>query len=174
MADSSSSATAPNAPNPQQELEALVSLVAALSQMSLAMAKHCLDVQTKLPAVYNAAVAAAVASGGGAITPAAPAWIRLVSRTPDELDAAHPPADGLNDLAYHVVTKGREPGLYTSVDQSDYQVLGVPSAKRLKVTGRGAALAYYRERYGAQQVAKWGHPNDPDTPASSVPVSAPS
>jgi len=43
---STAPATATSAPNPQQELDALVAIVAALSQTSLAMAKHCLDIQS--------------------------------------------------------------------------------------------------------------------------------
>ncbi|KAJ7616996.1 hypothetical protein DFH06DRAFT_1343057 [Mycena polygramma] len=164
-----SAATAPSASTPQQELEALVARVAALSQMSLAMAKHCLDVQTKLPIVFNAAVEAGV----GPLIPSPPAWVLLTARTPDELDAAHPPAPGLNEMSYHVVSKGREPGLYASVEESDYQVLGVPGGRRLKVTTRLAALAYYRERYDANEVQKWGVVESSTTPAST-PAPAPS
>ncbi|KAJ6467493.1 hypothetical protein C8R47DRAFT_1078616 [Mycena vitilis] len=161
-------ATAPSASTPQQELEALVARVAALSQMSLAMAKHCLDVQTKLPVVFNAAVEAGV----GALTPSPPAWVLLTARTPDELDAAHPSAPGLNEMSYHVVRR-REPGLYNSVEESDYQVLGVPGGKRRKITTRLAALAYYRERYASNEVQKWGVIDSSEAPASS-PAAAPS
>ncbi|KAJ7021986.1 hypothetical protein C8F04DRAFT_1194943 [Mycena alexandri] len=146
------SATAINARTPEEELQALVALLAGLSQMSLAMAKHCLDLQTRLPGVINAAIAAQVAP----ISPIL-AWVPMVPRTPDELEAAHPcPPEGSIERAYHVVTTGREPGLYDNVEQSDYQVLGVPNGKRRKVTGLAAALAYYRAKYAAQEVAKWG------------------
>ncbi|KAJ7847560.1 hypothetical protein B0H13DRAFT_2362432 [Mycena leptocephala] len=128
-----SAAPAISDPSPQQELESLISLVAALSQMSLAMTKHCLDVQTKLPRVVNAAAAAGIAAP---ITPAvaSPTWVQLVALTPDQLDAAHPTGN-LDDIAYHVVTIGRDPGLYTGTTESDYQVLGVPDGKRRRIVG---------------------------------------
>ncbi|KAJ7808101.1 hypothetical protein B0H13DRAFT_2385972 [Mycena leptocephala] len=149
-----SAAPAISDPSPQQELESLISLVAALSQMSLAMTKHCLDVQTKLPRVVNAAAAAGIAAP---ITPAvaSPTWVQLVALTPDQLDAAHPTGN-LDDIAYHVVTIGRDPGLYTGTTESDYQVLGVPDGKRRRIVGRAAALAYYRDMYTKQKVARWG------------------
>ncbi|KAJ7864520.1 hypothetical protein B0H13DRAFT_2353622 [Mycena leptocephala] len=152
MADKSA-APAISDSNPQQELESLISLVAALSQMSLAMTKHCLDVQTKLPRVVNAAAAAGIAAP---ITPAiaSPTWVQLVALTPDQLDAAHPAGKLVDDIAYHVVTIGRDPACTPA--QSDYQVLGVPDGKRRRIVGRLAALAYYRDFYDKQLVARWG------------------
>ncbi|KAJ7449701.1 hypothetical protein B0H11DRAFT_2247042 [Mycena galericulata] len=150
MTEQSTPAVASSASNPEKELEALLATVAGLAQMSLALAKHCVDLQTRLPTVFNAAVKANVAT----IVPAAPTWIELVARTPDQLDAAHPPGSG-DDVAYHVVTAGREPGLYTSVAESDYQVNGVPMGKRLKKGNRIEALAYYRTKYASQEVHKW-------------------
>ncbi|KAJ7776199.1 hypothetical protein B0H16DRAFT_1449641 [Mycena metata] len=162
------SANAIHASTPEQELQASIALLADLSQMSLALAKRCLDLQTpaKLPGVINAAIAAQVAPVAAPIL----AWVRLMPRTPDEVDAAHPalPA-GTAEKAYHVVTTGREPGLYDDIDESDYQVLGVPHAKRRKITGLAAALAYYRAKYAAQEVAKWGtQPGDVPAPAAST------
>ncbi|KAJ7030882.1 hypothetical protein C8F04DRAFT_1263366 [Mycena alexandri] len=146
------SANAINASKPEEDLQALIATLAGLSQMALAMAKHCLDVQTRLPGIVNAAVAAQVAPISSIL-----AWVPLVPRTPEELEAAHPPpSEGSIERAYHVVTTGREPGLYDNVEQSDYQVLGVPNSKRRKITGLAAALAYYRAKYAAQEVAKWG------------------
>ncbi|KAJ7893535.1 hypothetical protein B0H13DRAFT_2339673 [Mycena leptocephala] len=158
--------------NPQQELESLVALVAALSQMSLAMTKHCLDVQTKLPRVVNAAAAAGIAAP---ITPAvvSPTWVQLVALTPDQLDAAHPAGKLVDDIAYHVVSIGRDPGLYTSTTESDYQVLGVPDGKRRRIVGRLAALAYYRDLYDKQLVARWGPAPAPAAVAVAATSSTP-
>ncbi|KAJ6452900.1 hypothetical protein DFH09DRAFT_1117510 [Mycena vulgaris] len=149
-ADISLPAEATSASNPQAALEALVARVAALSKMSLALAQECLEVHTSLPTIVDAAVAAAVA----AAIPPVPTWVQGIARTPDEVDAAHPPGPG-DDLVYHVVTIGREPGIYTSLRDSDYQVLGVPAGKRLKKSSRVEALAYYRLRYGENLVEKW-------------------
>lgn len=46
MLDAPTSAETKASSSPKEELESLVSLVAALSQMSLDIAKHCLDVQS--------------------------------------------------------------------------------------------------------------------------------
>ncbi|KAJ7112863.1 hypothetical protein C8R43DRAFT_961722 [Mycena crocata] len=159
-------ATASNSPNAQVALEELLATVAGLSQMSLAMAKHCLDVQTRVPAVVNAAIAAGIAS----LVPSPPIWIRQPHRTPEELEAAHPPGID-DDIAYHVVTVGREPGLYTSVTQSDFQVLGVPDQKRKRQGSLAEALAYYRIKYDKKEIAKWvpqTAPAVPTAPAAST------
>ncbi|KAJ7453605.1 hypothetical protein B0H11DRAFT_1926751 [Mycena galericulata] len=150
MTNKSTPAVASNASNPEKDLEALLATVAGLAQMSLALTKHCVDLQTRLPTVFNAAVKANVAS----IVPAAPTWVELVPRTPDQLETAHPPGSG-DDVAYHVVTIGREPGLYNSVADSDYQVLGVPAGRCIKKGNRLEALAYYRNKYNMQEVHKW-------------------
>ncbi|KAJ7434603.1 hypothetical protein B0H11DRAFT_2238419 [Mycena galericulata] len=150
MTDQSVPAAATNASNAEKDLEALLATVAGLAQMSLAMTKHCVDLQTRLPTVFNAAVKANVAT----IVPAAPTWVELVPRTPAQLEAAHPPGSG-DDIAYHVVLSGREPGLYSSVAESDSQVLGVPNSKRLRKGSRLEALAYYRAKYNDQDVHKW-------------------
>ncbi|KAJ7182793.1 hypothetical protein C8R43DRAFT_940888 [Mycena crocata] len=139
--------------NPQQEFDNLLATVAGLAQMSLAMTKHCLDLQTRLPGV----VTAAVANGMAALTPrsASPiVWIKGEPRTPEELEIDHP-AGIADDVSYHVVYQGREPGLYLSVDDSDKMVNGVPHGKRLKQKGRIAALNYYRDRWDRQLVIKW-------------------
>ncbi|KAJ7046201.1 hypothetical protein C8F04DRAFT_1248483 [Mycena alexandri] len=165
------SANAINVSTPEQELQALIAKLADLSQVSLALAKQCLDVQTRLPAVIDAAIDAAVTAQVPA--PIAPilVWIPLVPRTPDEVEDTHLPAtEDSVEKAYHVVTTGREPGLYDNIGQSNYQVLGVPNAQRRKITGLHAALAYYRAKYTAQEVTKWGPqpaPNAPPTAAST-------
>ncbi|KAJ6518326.1 hypothetical protein C8R47DRAFT_1205381 [Mycena vitilis] len=151
MTDTSNSAAAlTSALSPQEELDALVARVAALSQMALAMAKHCVDLQTKLPVIVSAAVAAGVRD----LVPSPAEWVLDVARTPDQLEAAHP-AGPFDNIAYHVVTSGREPGLCASVDESDVQVLGVPGCARRRVVGRLAALAYYRAEFNSQRVSKW-------------------
>ncbi|KAJ7149776.1 hypothetical protein C8R43DRAFT_1128266 [Mycena crocata] len=154
--------------NPQAELEAMIALSAGLTQMALAMAKHCLDVQTRLPGVVNAAIA----NGLAVLVPAAPVWVRGVARTPAQLEAAHPPGSG-DDVAYHVVTAGREPGLYTSVNESDDQVLGVPDSRRKRQGSRAEALAYYRIKWDEQKVVKWVSQTAPAIPSAASGSAAP-
>ncbi|KAJ6532323.1 hypothetical protein DFH09DRAFT_1326111 [Mycena vulgaris] len=151
MTDTSTPAAATSAPHSlSEELEALVAQVAGLTQMSLAIAQRCVELHTELPAAFNAAVAAAVA----ATLPAPTVWVKGIPRTPTQLEVAHPPGSG-DDIPYHVVTIGKEPGLYASVTESDAQVLGVPAGKRLRKSTRLEALAYYRQKYADQQVEKW-------------------
>ncbi|KAJ7096924.1 hypothetical protein C8R44DRAFT_889517 [Mycena epipterygia] len=156
-------AAANSASSPQVELQALIAQVAALSQLAVSMTQQCIDVQTRLPIVYNAALEAEIA----AHIPPPPAWVPGVPRTPDEMDAAHPPGPA-DYLPHHVVTIGREPGLYTNPNESNDQVNGVPDAHRLKKSTRLEALAYYRHCYMQQAVKKW----QPETFTTGAPVSA--
>ncbi|KAJ7632051.1 hypothetical protein B0H17DRAFT_1149998 [Mycena rosella] len=143
-------AAATSSSNPcSEEMEELAAMVAGLSQMSLVIAQHCFDLQTQLPLAFNAAVAEAIA----AALPPPTVLVKGVPRTPDQLDAAHPPGSG-DDIPYHVVTTGREPGLYASVAESDAQVHGVPS-KPLRKATRMEALAYYCSMYEDGKVEKW-------------------
>ncbi|KAJ7033054.1 hypothetical protein C8F04DRAFT_1261395 [Mycena alexandri] len=152
MTDTSFPVSAIAASTPQQELEAALALTAGLAQMSLKMAKHCLDLQTRLPGIVNAAIDAGVT----AVLPPDPVWVRLVARTPEEVEAEHPTGHLDDTKAWHVVYRGRDPGLYDNFHASDYQVLGVPNGRRQKITGFASALAYYRNKYVAQEVEKWG------------------
>ncbi|KAJ7876071.1 hypothetical protein B0H14DRAFT_2568366 [Mycena olivaceomarginata] len=154
MLDAPTSAETKASSSPKEELESLVSLVAALSQMSLDIAKHCLDVQTRLPGIVDAVIAAGVAAQILHLPAPPPTWVSGIARTPDELEAAHPATEDDDSQVLHVVTVGREPGLYATVAQSNYQVNGVPGAACLRMPGRVAALAYYRAKYAAHEVEK--------------------
>ncbi|KAJ7617562.1 hypothetical protein B0H17DRAFT_1220105 [Mycena rosella] len=133
-------------------MEELVAMVAGLLQMSLVIAQRCVDLQTQLPLAFNAAVTEAIAAALHKQSPPT-VLVKGVPRTPDQLDAAHPPGSG-DDIPYHAVTTGREPGLYASVAESDAQVHGVPSKHLWKAT-RMEALAYYRSMYEDGKVEKW-------------------
>ncbi|KAJ6548274.1 hypothetical protein B0H10DRAFT_2101155 [Mycena sp. CBHHK59/15] len=137
-----------NAATPEQELAALVSQVAALSKIALDMTRHCLDINEKLPRVVRAQVDAAIAEH----TPAT-AFYEETAPTPDQLEAQFPPGRG-DSQAWYVVCTGRQPGLYASADEADEQVSGVPHQHRRKLTGRGPALAYYRQLYELGQVMR--------------------
>ncbi|KAJ7233879.1 hypothetical protein B0H12DRAFT_1239235 [Mycena haematopus] len=149
----------------QGALDALVATVAGLTQMSLALTQGCLDVQTKLPGLMKAAFEAHL--------PDEPSWIEVNARTPAELDAAHPPGPG-DDLTYHVVTVGREPGLYLSV----YSGFRLSSAWRAKLQASQEAhsfggAAWYRFKYDHGDVHKMlpeheVQPSDIDPPAPTA------
>ncbi|KAJ7709415.1 hypothetical protein B0H16DRAFT_1480913 [Mycena metata] len=156
-------AAIPASTSPQEELEAALALTVRLAQTSLAMAKQCLDLQTRLPGIVNAAIDAHVV----AALPPAPVWVRRTPRTPAQVEAEHP--NGHSDDSnkpWHVVYRGRDPGLYDNVNLSDYQVLGVPNGRRQKITGFAAALTFYRQKYAAQEVEKWGQADTASTSQS--------
>ncbi|KAJ6553446.1 hypothetical protein B0H10DRAFT_2202009 [Mycena sp. CBHHK59/15] len=120
--------------------------------MAVDLTTLSLDVQASIPHVLAAQVGVAVAA---ASPPAAtPLWVQGLPRSPRQLEAAHPPGSG-DDLSYHVVCIGREPGLYSSTAEADYQVLGMPNQFRMKKSSRIEALAFYRHKFDLQEVAKW-------------------
>ncbi|KAJ7125500.1 hypothetical protein C8R43DRAFT_958457 [Mycena crocata] len=165
-------------PSSSRELDSLVSLLQGLSKMSLTMAQNCLEAQTQLPGLFNAAVNAATTAVLEGLEPieVTENWVEAVARHPDEVDAAHPPGTG-DDLTYHVVTCGREPGLYSSVmpsAEANLQVVGVPDNDRLKQRGRVAALAYYRHMHTSGLVHKMVPETDfGDAAATTASRSAP-
>ncbi|KAJ7506700.1 hypothetical protein B0H11DRAFT_1903485 [Mycena galericulata] len=167
-------APATAASSPQQELDALVKRVSELSQMALDMTRLCIDVQTVVPGValsrqafdmarvcldLRAALPEAFARATGAaseeVAPiAAPFdWVEELAPTPNQMDSYYPPGVG-DDLSWHVVCIGREPGLYASPEEANKQILGVPNQFRQKKDSRVEALAFYRLRYDSQRVHK--------------------
>ncbi|KAJ7076279.1 hypothetical protein B0H15DRAFT_955802 [Mycena belliarum] len=158
---------ASNASTPQEEMDALVAKVAALTLMSLDMARLCVDVQTSLcidvktqiaPA-FTAAANRAIASLVNAPVPApVPVpdhlWVKGIALTPDQLEASFGPGVG-DEQTWHVVCIGREPGLYASPTEANLQIEGVPNQFREKKKSRVEALAFYRHWYESARVEKW-------------------
>ncbi|KAJ6479854.1 hypothetical protein C8R45DRAFT_1156097 [Mycena sanguinolenta] len=155
------SAQVPTATSPEQELAALVSQVMAMSMLAVSfsrrcidvhdkemsksaldIAQQCIDISTKIPRVVRAHVDAAEDQ----FRPPTPAFYEHIAPTPDQMDARLPAGRGENQVWY-VVCVGRNPGLYAAADDADEEVRGVPNHSRLKVTGRAAALAHYRQMY---------------------------
>ncbi|KAJ6616738.1 hypothetical protein B0H10DRAFT_2219228 [Mycena sp. CBHHK59/15] len=156
MTDNSLSAT--NTPSSQQELDVFVAKVAVLTQMSLDMTQLCVDVQTCIPRVLAAQAAAAfdaaTADAAAAVADTDdPVFVAGIPRTPDQVAAANPPGD-TDDLDWHVVWVGCEPGIYLKVSNSDYQV-HVPHGLCRRVNTRMAALQFYRTKCQVQEVHKW-------------------
>ncbi|KAJ7467363.1 hypothetical protein B0H11DRAFT_1921400 [Mycena galericulata] len=172
MTDLSAPNPASNASNSQEELDTLVKRVAELSQMALDMthlcidvqavvpgialsrqafdmARACLDLRTVIPGVFARATGADPASA----TVAPVDWIEEPAATPDQMDTYFPQGLG-DDISWHVVCIGREPGLYASTEEADKQITGVPNQFRQKKTSRLEALAFYRIKYDSQKVHK--------------------
>ncbi|KAJ7795893.1 hypothetical protein B0H14DRAFT_3158300 [Mycena olivaceomarginata] len=118
MLDAPTSAETKASSSPKEELESLVSLVAALSQMSLDIAKHCLDVQSVAAQILH-------------LPAPPPTWVSGIARTPDELEAAHSATEDDDSQVLHVVTVGWEPGLYATVERL---CLGLSKAGVLLIT----------------------------------------
>ncbi|KAJ7217441.1 hypothetical protein C8J57DRAFT_1537707 [Mycena rebaudengoi] len=163
-----------------QELQVLLSRVATLVQMSLDMAKVAVDVQHRLPIVLAhhvdealagipqlvaeqvavevaAKTAVAVAAVAGDNPSPVAEFVRGIAITPSALELLHPAGNG-DDLAWHVVLVGREPGIYQSVATSDELTNGVPKYMRRRKSSHLEALSYYRINYEAQKVEKWVEP----------------
>ncbi|KAJ7772389.1 hypothetical protein B0H16DRAFT_1451466 [Mycena metata] len=157
--------TATNASSSAEELESLLSTLAALSKVGLEMTRHAIDVSDAIPrvirsqvdaqvraqveAAVNDAVDAALAAVNASTVPA---FTRSAAPTPAEMDARYPP--GNNDhVAHYVVCIGRRPGLYTSSQEAEDQVCGVPDMARKKKDNRQEALLYYRAQYALGKTA---------------------
>ncbi|KAJ7085638.1 hypothetical protein B0H15DRAFT_801799 [Mycena belliarum] len=186
---------ASNASTPQEEMDALVAKVAALTLMSLDMARLCVDVQsialskqalemtslcidvkTQIAPALTAAANRAIASLANAPV-AAPVpvpdhlWVKGIALTPDQLEASFGPGVG-DEQTWHVVCIGREPGLYASPTEANIQIEGVPNQFREKKKSRVEALAFYRHRYESARVEKWNSvsvDNDNDDVDSALP-----
>ncbi|KAJ6448080.1 hypothetical protein C8R45DRAFT_1114217 [Mycena sanguinolenta] len=163
MANSSSSV--PTAANSEKDLAAVVTALMqltvdatihaldlndkALTKLIVDMTRLCLDVQDKLPRVVRAEVEAAVAE----VRPPTPIFYQGVAPTPAQMEGMFPAGRGDNQQ-WHVVCVGRQPGLYATSDEADVQVHGVPDQSRRRMTGRAAALAYYRQMYEQGKVMR--------------------
>ncbi|KAJ7862583.1 hypothetical protein B0H14DRAFT_2575250 [Mycena olivaceomarginata] len=116
------------------------------------MTRLCIDVNDNLPALVQSQVAAAVA----AVTSPGPKWYHSPAPSPDEMDAMFPPGY-LDNVQWYVVCVGRRPGLYSSYQDADDQVRGVPNQLRKRKDSRQEALLYYRSQFrtgGCERVSE--------------------
>ncbi|KAJ6451806.1 hypothetical protein C8R45DRAFT_1041692 [Mycena sanguinolenta] len=120
-----------------------------LSKLGLEVTRHCLEVNERLPPVLQAHVEAALAE----LRPPSPLFYKGIAPTPAHLEEMFPAGSGDGQM-WHVVCVGRQPGLYATSQEADAQVHGVPDQSRRKVSGRAAALAYYRDMYEANKVMR--------------------
>ncbi|KAJ6503657.1 hypothetical protein C8R45DRAFT_1091436 [Mycena sanguinolenta] len=163
MAHTSSSA--PTAATSEKELAALVTTLSKLSidvsqraltlndknlsSLGLEMTRHCLEITECLPRVLHEHVEAALAQ----LRPPSPLFYQGIAPTPAHMEEMFPPGNS-ESQTWHVVCVGRQPGLYATSQEADAQVLGVPDQSRRKVSGRAAALAYYRSMYETDKVMR--------------------
>ncbi|KAJ7082865.1 hypothetical protein B0H15DRAFT_803002 [Mycena belliarum] len=167
-----------NTSSSQAEMDTLVAKVAALTLMSLDMARLCIDVQGVAPGIALAKQAldmtnlcvevktqiapAFTAAANMAIASMAPppvpdpdhVWVKGIALTPDQMEASFGPGVG-DEQTWQVVCIGREPGLYASATEANLQIEGVPNQFREKRKSRVEALSFYRHRYESNRVAKW-------------------
>ncbi|KAJ7258026.1 hypothetical protein C8J57DRAFT_1234642 [Mycena rebaudengoi] len=167
-----------NTSTSQEELDALTSKVSSLLNLSIEVVRFATDVQHKfvlssccrctdsnsfsdrlplLIAHQAQEISQQVAEQLAAALP--PPGSPLYTYTegiplmPAQLEATF--ANANEDQNWHVVTVGGDPGLYSSVTESDNRVLGYPNGDRRRKSRRTEALAYYRRQYDANKVVKW-------------------
>ncbi|KAJ7728066.1 hypothetical protein B0H16DRAFT_1470655 [Mycena metata] len=171
----------------EKEMEVLISRLTALSKLGLEMTRHCIDVTEAIPRVIRAQVDAQVdailegatnASGedlsllqffslkSSTVEPAGPTWYSTPAPTPAQMEARYPP--GVNDdIPHYVVCIGRVPGLYTSSQDAEDQVCGVPDMSRRKKDTRAEALRWYREQHALGKTMRVSEVPPPTPGASS-------
>ncbi|KAJ7683147.1 hypothetical protein B0H14DRAFT_3535388 [Mycena olivaceomarginata] len=151
MTSTTTAATASDLPSAGGEVEGLLSLVDRLSSTAMEAMRLAEEVRATIPGVIANEVARASAAASPAYG-AGPLWLGGVSRTPAELEAAHP--EGTGEIWY-VVVCGREPGMYHSPDEANRLCDGVPGNQKQRKKSRREALAWYREEYERGNVQKW-------------------
>ncbi|KAJ7016365.1 hypothetical protein C8F04DRAFT_1202405 [Mycena alexandri] len=142
----------------EQEMEVLISRLTALSKLGLEVTRHCIDVAAHaldseaIPRAIQAQVDAQVdaileGAANASVEPApGPTWYSTPAPMPAQMEAHYPP--GVNDdIPHYVVCIGRAPGLYTSSQDTEDQVRGVPNMSRRKKDTRAEGLRWYREQH---------------------------
>ncbi|KAJ7453518.1 hypothetical protein FB451DRAFT_1373822 [Mycena latifolia] len=134
-----SQAAATTTPSPHLELEALLATIAKLTQRSLNVSRALKEAHEKIPGLIDQVLHYREANDN--------VWVRAVAMTPEQAtDGARP---------WWVVYIGREPGLYTTVDEATVQVKGCPNQEFRKKTSKGEALHFYESLYLGGKVEKW-------------------
>ncbi|KAJ7767605.1 hypothetical protein B0H16DRAFT_1453230 [Mycena metata] len=152
----------------------------ALSKQSWELARACMDIKGELRPVItdlmSSASAAAQAASTAAQTPAGGApvtgWVQGVAVTPDQLEASFAGLNVAEDLTWQVVCIGCEPGLYTTADEANPFLDGVPNQFRRKKDSLVEALAFYCHRYETGRVHKWNEAPDAAPAAANAPAAA--
>ncbi|KAJ7802011.1 hypothetical protein B0H14DRAFT_3488962 [Mycena olivaceomarginata] len=110
-----------------------------------AMTRVAQDLQLRLPKALDKQNEDAAADN---------VWVRAVAKTPPTVAAEHAHAPDGHRIWY-VVFVGREPGLYTTVEEADAQIKGCPNQQYRRKMSKREALDAYSAKYEAGEVAKW-------------------
>ncbi|KAJ7789608.1 hypothetical protein B0H14DRAFT_3502832 [Mycena olivaceomarginata] len=140
MTSTAAAATASDPPSAGGEVEGLLSLVDRLSSTAMEAMRLAEEVRATIPGVIANKVARASAAASPAYG-AGPLWLGGVSRTPAELEAAHP--EGTGEICQLLGMK--------QISLCD----GVPGNQKQRKKSRREALAWYREEYERGNVQKW-------------------
>ncbi|KAJ7906817.1 hypothetical protein B0H13DRAFT_2333065 [Mycena leptocephala] len=81
-------------------------------------------------------------------------WVRVVAKTPQQVEAEHE-AVPHGSRPWWVVFIGREPGLYTTIEQADLQIKGCPNQQYRRKSSKFEALSFYRLMHDNNKVEKW-------------------
>ncbi|KAJ7257983.1 hypothetical protein C8J57DRAFT_1234544 [Mycena rebaudengoi] len=136
-----------NTSTSQEELDALTSKVS--NRLPLLIARQAQEMSQKVAEQVAEQLAAALPPPGSPLY----TYTEGIALTPAQLEATF--ANANEDQNWHVVTVGGDPGLYSSITESDNRVLGYPNGDRRRKSSRTEALAYYRRQYEANKVVKW-------------------
>ncbi|KAJ7795155.1 hypothetical protein B0H14DRAFT_3496338 [Mycena olivaceomarginata] len=149
------------APSAHDELAAVLATVNELVVRSAGLTSSVQALQIQLPALVDCLNMEATARRLDRLNihhddPAAPTevvWVEAIAKTPAQVEAEHTAAsDG--SRPWWVVYVGREPGIYTSVEEADLQIKGVPNQQYRRRASKPEALALYKQRHQDGLVAK--------------------
>ncbi|KAF8209554.1 hypothetical protein K438DRAFT_1753897 [Mycena galopus ATCC 62051] len=160
MHTSPNAATAPaSSASPLDELAAVIATVSELTLEARRLSHTAQTLQERLPYLLDRFQADAdrLTSFQAAAEPIPASdnlWVGAPAKTPAQVAADHAnAADGQRH--WWVMFVGREPGLYTTVDEANAQVLGVPGQQYRKHKSKREALDFYKAKHEAGEVCKW-------------------
>ncbi|KAJ7212393.1 hypothetical protein B0H12DRAFT_1079449 [Mycena haematopus] len=129
----------------REEFMAVLGTVDQLVARSVHLARTAQDLQQRLPAILDRLTEKEAADN---------VWVRANAKTPAQVEVEHTAApDG--SRPWWVVYVGREPGLYSTVEDADVQIKNCPNQQYRRKASKQEALAFYRQKYDAGEVSKW-------------------
>ncbi|KAJ7241517.1 hypothetical protein B0H12DRAFT_1074509 [Mycena haematopus] len=160
------SGTAANTAIPRSNREEFMAVLATVDQLvarSLHLARTAQELQQRLPAVLDRLTEKEAADSKSfplfalpsiSDPPRSDVWVRANAKTPAQVHAEHTAAPE-GSRPWWVVYVGREPGLYTTVEEADAQIKNCPNQQYRRKASKQEALNLYIEKYDAGEVAKW-------------------
>ncbi|KAJ7878690.1 hypothetical protein B0H13DRAFT_1892566 [Mycena leptocephala] len=139
-------------PTACQELVALITAADKLAERASSLNRTARKIQDRLPDILDKLDAEAAADR---------VFVCGVAKSPAVVAAEHADApDG--SRTWWVVYVGREPGLYTTVEQANAQTKGCPNQQCRKKTSKSEALVFYQQKWGEDEVPKWNEVAEDD------------